>query len=644
MTTARRSATFVPRPASVREVRHFVLGWLSEEQLDAFTERAQLAVSELATNAILHTAQPFTASVHRIEESVRLEIVDSAPQLVPMRVPISGSAVDITSFSETGRGLQIVSSLAHRWGMELGPNVKTVWCEFDGTARPDRPSDPAIEDHRPTASPPDDLHRLLFIGLPVRAAIASGVDVEEAIRDLQLGDPGDGADALLALVDATASLRLGGRHAAMHAAGQNQLRFDLQLDATREALVALGELNHVLADRRVPTADVVAFRAWLGEETRRQLDGDQPTPFPGDATADPAGWLWDQASSGYASLTPDGRVIRVNLALLRWLGRALGSVAGRPFVEMLAPDSRRTYTDTLFPALVDAGQIQDAKLRLTRADGSPVSAVFSALLERDAAGAPVAIRAVIDAEPVDELADQRAEELVHALQQTLIPPAPPAVPGLDVAAAYHPGQGEVGGDFYDVFEVADGDWCVVLGDVSGKGVEAAILTSTARHAVRSAALREPVPSDLMGALNEALVAKGSSRFCTVALLRLQLIHGSWVATLTSGGHPFPLLVRHGSVTKMGRPGSLLGVFEDVEFHDVSIKLAVGDALVFYTDGVTEARNHDGEFFGEERMHEAIIGSSHSAQAIVDAVVARVLDFQAGASDDIALVVIRRPGL
>ncbi|MEY2424439.1 MAG: phosphoserine phosphatase RsbU/P [Actinomycetota bacterium] len=644
MSDARRSATFAALPASIREARLFVTGWLSEEQLDGFSERVLLAVSELATNAVLHTARPFTVSAHHVEERIRVEVIDSAPQLVPMRVPMSGSAVDITSFSETGRGLQIVSSLAQRWGMELAPNVKTVWCEFEGAAPPAQPSDPAIEDHRAPAAPPADLHRLLYIGLPVRAAIASGVDVEDAIRDVQLGPADDRAGALLTLVDRTAPLRLAGRHAAMHAAGQNLLRFDLELDATSDALAALGELNRVLADQRVPSADVVAFRAWLGDETRRQLDGKPPTSFPGNGLSDQAGWLWDQAASGYASLTPDGRVMRVNAALLRLLDREPAAIAGRSFLELLDRESQGAYTEVLAPALLASGQIQEAKVTLVRADGSPLGALLSAVLERDATGAPVAIRAVLDADASPERGDPRADELVHALQQTLIPPAPPAVPGLDVAAAYHPGQGEVGGDFYDVFEVADGDWCVVLGDVSGKGIEAAILTAAARHAVRSAALREPVPSDLMRALNRALIIKGNSRFCTVALLRIHLTHGAWVATLTSGGHPFPLLVRHGSATKLGRPGSLLGVFEDVEFHDVSIRLAVGDALVFYTDGVTEARTHEGEFYGEDRMHDAIIGASQSAQAIVDAVVGNVLEFQAGASDDIALVVVRRPPL
>ncbi|HVV37040.1 MAG TPA: PP2C family protein-serine/threonine phosphatase [Acidimicrobiales bacterium] len=337
----------------------------------------------------------------------------------------------------------------------------------------------------------------------------------------------------------------------------------------------------------------------------------------------PLEWLWDQAGAGYGVFALDGSVVRMNETLREWCGVAPA--------DALADLARTVRAE---------GRVVDAEVRLA-GPGGEVRVVVTAILETDDAGTPVAMHCVVR-RPASSKQD--TDELIRALQQTLIPPAPPAVPGLDVAAVYHPAQGDVGGDFYDVFEVAEGDWCAVLGDVSGKGIEAAIVTSTARHAVRSAALREPVPSGLMAALNRALLAKGSTRFCTVALLRVQHRDGSWVATLTSGGHPFPLLVRHGTATRLGRAGSLLGMFADVSFHDVSIKLAAGDALVLYTDGVTEARNAAGEFYGEERMHDAIASAGSSAQAIVDAVVSSVLAFQEGAADDIALVVIRRPSL
>jgi sigma-B regulation protein RsbU (phosphoserine phosphatase) len=246
------------------------------------------------------------------------------------------------------------------------------------------------------------------------------------------------------------------------------------------------------------------------------------------------------------------------------------------------------------------------------------------------------------------LAIRRAEEseaqaaaLIHALQQTLIPPTPPRVPGLDVAAVYRPAVGEVGGDFYDVFEVAEGDWCLVIGDVSGKGTGAAIVTSTARHVVRSSALRHPEPHDLLAVLNAALLDHPTQRFCTVAIVRLRYADGTWVAAMSSGGHPFPVLTRHGSATKLGKPGSLLGLFPDVEFHDVSIKLAKGDALVLYTDGMTEGRNADDEFYGETRLHNALTQPADSAEEVAQRAVSDSVSFQSRQTrDDIAVVVIR----
>lgn len=576
-----RARTFAAEPVASRHARYFVVEWLEAHGRAEFTDRVGLAVSELAANAVLHTTKPFTVGLDWRDDCLRLELVDSAPTRMAVPVPTTGSAVDITSISETGRGLQIVGALANRWGVTVDPNIKMIWAEFLADP-PLEPSEPALLDRRPPAPPAANVTRLRYLGLPVRTAIESGLDVEDATRDIVWIAPEDRTEedkALLALVDDSSSVRLAGRHAAMHASGEDKLEFDLELDATDDALRALGALTIALAERRSqrrkgPSNEVLAFRAWLLAETERQRAGATPRRF-GDvspiAPAEPHGVVTVDSAGDV--------VVHANEALLRH--------AGWSGVE--------------------------GENGLTRVVFSPPS--------------------------------QHADELLHALQQTLIPAEPPAVPGLDVAAAYHPAQGEVGGDFYDVFEVAADDWCVVLGDVSGKGVDAAIVTSAARHAVRSAALREPIPSGLMTALNRALVAQDSSRFCTVVLARLQMSGDSWVATFTTGGHPFPLLARHGTVTKMGRPGSLLGVFDDVSFYDVSIRLAVGDALVLFTDGIIEARNASGELFGDERLHEAIIAAPPSAQGIVDTVLDRVLSYQAGrSSDDIAVVVIRRSEL
>jgi len=290
MFEAPENQTFDALTDSSREARRFVQRWLKAEGLDDYADRVPLAVSELATNAVLHTARPFTIVVRRGLGCVRVEAIDSAPDLVPVASARSGIASDITSLSETGRGLLIAASLANRWGVDLSATVKTVWCEFDESGQPAVAAEPVIQDHRPTRPAVAGLNQLRFIGLPVRTAIASGFDVEDAIRDLRMlsestraAKPADLAD-LLDLVDRSVTVRLAGRHAAIHAASRGEYRFDLNMDVTDDALFATGDLSTLLArragKRTGPSAEVIEFRIWLGNETSRQRQGLAPTECP----------------------------------------------------------------------------------------------------------------------------------------------------------------------------------------------------------------------------------------------------------------------------------------------------------------------------------------------------------------------------
>ena len=164
-----------------------------------------------------------------------------------------------------------------------------------------------------------------------------------------------------------------------------------------------------------------------------------------------------------------------------------------------------------------------------------------------------------------------------------------------MAAFYQPAgvmQTEVGGDFYDVFEAGDDAWGVMIGDVCGKGVEAAALTGMARHTLRASALREPSPSRVLEALNRVMLREDGERFCTVALGRIERTVSAGVRlTVACGGHPSPLVVRReGGVATVGAPGSLLGVFEDVTIEDRVVELDPGDRVVFFTDGLVDPRH------------------------------------------------------
>jgi serine phosphatase RsbU (regulator of sigma subunit) len=242
---------------------------------------------------------------------------------------------------------------------------------------------------------------------------------------------------------------------------------------------------------------------------------------------------------------------------------------------------------------------------------------------------------------------ERQARIATSLQETLLPPLLPTIPFVDIAARYRAtGAGNlVGGDFYDVFETGDGTWGVVLGDVAGVGPEAAALTGLARYTVRAVARHQEHPCQVMAALNEALChRREDERFCTAVYLRFVPTATGVSATLASGGHPQPLILRDaGRVEAAPTPGGmLLGLFPDAQFGEESVNLGPGDALVLYTDGVIEARTVDGEQFGEERLAGLLDRSAgRTADGIARRVELTVIDHQGGtAGDDVAVVVIR----
>ncbi len=237
------------------------------------------------------------------------------------------------------------------------------------------------------------------------------------------------------------------------------------------------------------------------------------------------------------------------------------------------------------------------------------------------------------------------ERIADTLQRSLLPPALPEIAGIEAAALYSPmGDGvEVGGDFYDLF-AAGPSWVAVIGDVCGKGVEAAALTSLARHSIRALARDDPAPRVVLERLNASIIAERGlePRFSTVAYARLARAGPGVAATVSSAGHPVPLVVRAaGRVEPLGRPGTLLGPFPEVRLHDEAADLAPGDALVLYTDGITEARRGE-EMFGEDRLRGLLSGlAGRPADEIARAVERAVAAHSGGPlGDDIALLVLR----
>ena len=371
--------------------------------------------------------------------------------------------------------------------------------------------------------------------------------------------------------------------------------------------------------------------------------------------------LYERAPCGYLSTTPDGTIIKANETFLSWTGYDRSALVGRQrFADLLTAGGRIYHETHYAPMLRMQGAARQIALDIVRADGTRLPALVNAVLERDEGGNPSVVRAAVfdatdrreyerellRAKQVAEASEQRAQQLAATLQRTLLPAALPEIPGIEVSAVYRPARAgdEVGGDFYDVFELGGGEWAVAVGDVRGKGVEAAVVTALVRHTIRAAAVQEQEPSDVLRVVNHVLLRDATDRFCTVAMVRLRR-HGSvWEARAASGGHPLPLVARAGGgVEAVGRPGTLLGVFPSLNVVDASFDLAAGDALVVYTDGVTEARRGT-EFFGEERL-SATVAAHRGHRNLSGAVAAEVAAFGAsGPGDDVVVVALRVVGV
>ena len=229
--------------------------------------------------------------------------------------------------------------------------------------------------------------------------------------------------------------------------------------------------------------------------------------------------------------------------------------------------------------------------------------------------------------------------VARTLQQSLLPPELPALPGFEIAARYLPAKQDVGGDFYDVYPLGDGVWGLTIGDVCGKGVEAASLTALARYTVRAAAIEHPTPSETLGVLNDALLQHElDGRFCTLVVGRIDRRDDRVTMHVSSGGHPLPLLVRaDGTVEPIGSAGTLLGVLEDPHVTDGQIDLQIGDTVVLFTDGISDEFRTTGADL--EEALQACAGIE--ADAVAGRLERLALSERDAPRDDVALMVLRR---
>ncbi|MGV1009295.1 MAG: histidine kinase N-terminal 7TM domain-containing protein [Dermatophilaceae bacterium] len=345
-----------------------------------------------------------------------------------------------------------------------------------------------------------------------------------------------------------------------------------------------------------------------------------------------------------------GRICDVNPAGEHMLGYSRGELIGRelgvfiPVAALLGPSGDPNGHQPVDEVEIDVtidGDVRALEVRripLSDQAGQPRSSDL--VLMRDVTArreSEIQLHALL----------QERTRVAATLQASLRPTPLPTIPGCDLAARYEAaGIGhEVGGDFYDVFPLGARHWGIVLGDVSGKGAQAAATTSLVRYTLRTLALEDPHPSRVLTKLNTALLREGDpERFCTLVFAVCRPSDTAVDLQLSLAGHPPPLLRRRdGRVEPVGLPGSALGLFPDPHLRETSLQLSPGDELLLFTDGLTEARDGDDQF-GAERVAARLSQNGGSPQPLLDQLVGAAQEHSHGAlTDDVALLALKASG-
>lgn len=390
---------------------------------------------------------------------------------------------------------------------------------------------------------------------------------------------------------------------------------------------------------------------------------------------DDAEELYESAPCGYLSTLMDGTIAKINTTLLSWLGLDRNAVVGRMrFTDLLTVGGKLYYETHFAPLLRMQGEIAGIALDLRQADRVRLPVLVSSTVKHADDGEPLLIRtSVFDArdrrayeeellrarKAADEATKQaqadraRLQDALAVLQQSLLPTTLPPVPGVETAAYYHTASPDrLGGDFYDVFPIDDKRYGFFLGDVCGKGPQAAAVTSLTRYTLRAAALHDPEPVAALSTLNTVLHERytgGDPRYCTaiVGILEPDPHTGLTSVQLASGGHPPALVLRaDGGTEYLHTPGGLLvGILPQPNFAAVDTTLAPGDTLLLYTDGLTEARTGTdrADLFGDEALRDFAAGhAGTSVRGVIEALTGLLAGFGEGLDDDTALLALGVP--
>ena len=701
----RAHRTYEPQQRSVSEARRFVRSTLGEWGMGEVTDLAVLAVSELVTNAVVHAGTEVRVGLSVEDGSLRLEVEDSHPdRALPLSQPQptedaeGGRGLLITSaltpiwgveYTRTAKTVWLSFVLSSHPGSRHGDRSEAS--EASGTARtPAAAEPPAAASTAPRAQQlglrDSALNRLAlddYLSLAVeraRETVAADATYLMLTRDFDL-------EYEVRAVSGLDQSALGTRWDALSPGAPDPRNPQLpvvvpDLSVTPVPLLAETGLRSLVA---VPVTVDGRLTGVLGAASYRadgftdeqagllQRVADRMAVAADRARLQAAererrGWLSFLAESGdllAGTLDPrmamaiTGQIVVPQLA--NWCAVYLADERGAPVLHHVwhqderLNDALREALDSVQPdgmsesenpllggevlnePLIARGQ-QIGTLVLGRDRGHPLTGEL--LLVAGSIVRRVAL-AIDNAQAHGDL-----QAVGEALQRSLLPPSLPTIPNLDVGVVYQ-AAGEsstVGGDFYDLFALGGGRWCFVVGDVCGTGAEAAAVTGLARHTIRALALAGFPVADILERLNAAILDEGErARFLTLVCGFLGPVDRSRVRmSLVCAGHPSPFLVGPtGSVRQVGRPQSLLGVFEDVRYTAEDLVLERGELLVTVTDGVLERRDED-RMLDEKGLIGELRGISRlSAQAVAERVRRLVVDFAPTPQlDDMAILAIR----
>ena len=683
----RSTVALTPDERSPALARRVARQALADAGLPHLLDDVLLVVTELVTNAAVHAGTAFELDIDATAPGVRVEVTDHSPGAFPVLRP------DAHEEREGGRGLFLMDAVATRWGTTHFPTGKSVWFELErptptptgstaavlGPVSPDVDVDwllglPAHLERQlpPVALQTELLHRLGDVlacedvwlavaggsGAPWTLAAARGArpDADELDGQrralLASGEPvlRHGPDLLITLAAQEGTIGLLGLGCG---ADLEPAQLAVARLVAQRLVLSLGDASAAVA--RTRERGSLALLAEASEMFAGQLDVQLAAALAAQLVV-PRFAAWSAvctALEGPLQLDAVAHTDEEEVAALRLsLSGQVDGPFGQELLERLVPQAPVFLSVAGLPpelAAHTAGQLLVLPLVARR------RLLGALLVARPDAGtyATQDVGVLLDLARRAALAVDNARlyqernAIADALQAWLLPPTLPSAPELDIGARYvAAGRGnEVGGDFYDVFRLPDGGWGVAIGDVCGKGAEAAAITGLARDVVRLLLRRGSTPTEALRELNGAILELGErGRFCTAAAATLHVDGPRLSVCLSVAGHPPPVLVRADSAQLVGAEGSLLGVMPEVELGDQALQLQPGESLVFYTDGVTERRSGS-SMFGEEGLLGVLRAAGPASADAQAALVERAVAGYGGEAsrDDLALLVVRATG-